>query len=58
MDHTTLTEAKLATPAVGINALILLGLSPADWLMVLNFTYVGLLLAHKLWTMWKEYRGS
>lgn len=56
MDFTPPDTAKVL-PVVGINSLLLLGLSLADWVLILNFTYIAILLAQKLWHLWKAYNG-
>ena len=53
---TTLTDLVQATPAVGVNTMLLAGIPLAQWVIILNFTYIALLLAYKLYRIWKEHR--
>ena len=53
----TLTDLVQATPPVSINAMLLAGIPLAQWVIILNFSYIALLLAYKLWRIWKEHRG-
>lgn len=53
----SLTDLVQATPPVSINTMLLAGLPLAQWVIILNFSYIALLLAYKLWRIWKEHRG-
>ena len=53
----TLTDLVQATPPVSINTMLLAGTPLAQWVIILNFLYIALLLAYKLWRIWKEHRG-
>ena len=52
----TLTDLVQATPPVSINTMLLVGIPLAQWVIILNFTYIALLLAYKLYRIWKEHR--
>ena len=52
-----LTDLVQATPPVGINLMLLGGIPLAQWVIILNFSYIALLLAYKLYRIWKEHRG-
>ena len=53
-----LTDLVQATPPVGINLMLLAGIPLAQWVIILNFSYIALLLAHKLYRIWKEHRNG
>ena len=53
----TLTDLVQATPPVSINTMLLAGVPLAQWVIILNFAYIVLLLAYKLYRIWKEHRG-
>lgn len=53
----TLTDLVQATPPVSINLMLLGGIPLAQWVIILNFSYIALLLAYKLWRIWKEHYG-
>ena len=53
-----LTDVVRVAPPVGINTLLLAGLPLAHWVIILNFAYITVLLVAKLWSLWKEHRGS
>lgn len=53
----TLTDLVQATPPVGINLMLLGGIPMAQWVIILNFTYIAILLLYKLYRIWKEHRG-
>ena len=52
-----LTDLVQAAPPVSINTMLLAGLPLAQWVIILNFAYIALLLAYKLYRIWKEHRG-
>lgn len=52
-----LTDLVQATPPVGINLMLLGGIPLAQWVIILNFLYIAILLLYKLYRIWKEYRG-
>ena len=54
---TTLTDLVQATPPVGINLMLLGGIPLAQWVIILNFSYIAILLLYKLYRIWKEHRG-
>ncbi len=53
-----LTDLVQATPPVGINMMLLGGIPLAQWVIILNFIYIALLLSYKLWRIWKEHRNG
>ncbi len=53
-----LTDLVQATPPVGINLMLLGGIPLAQWVIILNFTYIALLLSYKLWRILKESRNG
>ena len=40
-----------------INLMLLGGIPLAQWVIILNFAYIAVLLAYKLYRIWKEHRG-
>ena len=50
-----LTDLVQATPPVSINMLLLGGIPLAQWVIILNFIYIALLISYKLWRIWKEH---
>ena len=50
-----LTDLVQATPPVSINMMLLGGIPLAQWVIILNFIYIALLLSYKLWRIWKEH---
>lgn len=52
-----LTDLVQATPPVGINMMLLAGIPLSQWVIILNFTYIAVLLSYKLYRIWKEHRG-
>ena len=53
-----LTDLVQATPPVGINMMLLWGIPLAQWVIILNFIYIALLLSYKLWRIWKEHHNG
>lgn len=53
-----LTDLVQATPPVGINAMLLWGVPLDQWVIILNFIYIALLLSYKLWRIWKEHHNG
>ena len=53
-----LTDLVQATPPVGINMMLLGGIPLAQWVIILNFIYIALLLSYKLWRIWKEHHNG
>ena len=53
----TLTDLVQATPPVGINLMLLGGIPLAQWVIILNFSYIAILLLYKLYLIWKEHSG-
>ena len=54
----TLTDLVQATPPVSINLMLLGGIPLAQWVIILNFIYIALLLSYKLWRIWKEHSNG
>lgn len=54
----SLTDLVQATPPVSINMMLLGGIPLAQWVIILNFIYIALLLSYKLWRIWKEHRNG
>ena len=50
-----LTDLVQATPPMSINMILLGGIPLAQWVIILNFIYIALLLSYKLWRIWKEH---
>ena len=55
--NVTLTDLVQATPPVGINMMLMGGIPLAQWVIILNFSYIAILLLYKLYRIWKEHRG-
>ena len=49
-------EGMLAAPPVAVSASYLAGVSMSDVVIWLTAVYTGLLVVHKVWRMYKEYR--
>ncbi len=53
-----LTDLVQATPPVSITTMLLAGIPLTQWVIILNFIYITLLLSYKLWRIWKEHRNG
>lgn len=49
--------AKLSPPAAVLGAHIM-GMSVADWIQWLTLIYLALMILHKIWGMWKEFKET
>lgn len=47
-------ESILAVPPAGGAGLLIMGYSLGEVVLWLNFTYVALLLAHKIYRIWRD----
>lgn len=51
-------DVALVTPPLSVNALLIVGIPLVEWVIILNFAYIAVTLAYKLWTIWKEHRNG
>ena len=49
-------ESVLAAPPAGATGLLILGYSLSDVVLWLNFVYILILLGHKLFKLYKDYK--
>ena len=49
-------ESILAAPPAGATGLLILGYSLSDVVLWLNFVYISILLGHKLFKLYQDYK--
>lgn len=54
--ETGVTMTAKAAPPLGVVGAHLAGMSIADWVQWATLIYVLMMIAHKGWHMWKEWR--
>ncbi len=56
--ETGIAMVARAAPPVAVVSANIAGMNIADWVQVVTLVYVVIMLCHKLWTMWKEWRDD